>query len=329
MGHRAKAVDSVARLLTHPEEKIDSSEFEHLIANPHLHAHNIIAMRRAAQTAPGTRLCIFCMPKSGSTFIQKTLGKTLGINFASLIAATGGKFRSEIGINGKEQELDELAIIESNIVFSSYIAQHHTRAYHYLGTMLSNYGITPIVSIRNIPDSLVSLDDILMTGLDSGIDSELAQNSWFNAGGRLALRYCRMSQQDRLSHLIDTWSKWYVEFLISWKRMRETGLVKPVFVVFENDILNNAQGLISKISSMFKLDAEQQLRLIQCAQSPDKSAIRFNLGIKGRGQRLIRPEDIRRILNMAIPYLDELSDNELELLFGANRDTIANSKSAC
>ena len=110
--------------------------------------------------------------------------------------------------------------------------------------------------------------------------------------------------------------------------MHRAGIVRPIFIIFENDILNGAQGLIGKISAALGLNAEQQERLIQCSQNPDKDAIRFNKGIQGRGKQLISPGDLNRMFNMAIPYLDELSDNELELLFGADREAIANSRVA-
>lgn len=297
-----------------PEQVKNSSWFPH--------AKSIAEMRHAAQNTPGLRICVFCMPKSGSSFVQTTILKTFQIPFSTLMVAKGGNFGSETGINPREQEFDELAIIQSNILSNSYVAQHHTRANPYLGTMLNNYGIIPFVTIRNIPDCLISFDDMMMKWLRNPDRKIQLHNTWFQTGGRFSFQYCELDQPERLAHIIDTWAKWYIEFFVSWKRMATTQVVRPIFIIYENDILNSGAGFVQKLTSVFNLSDEQKQRLIDHCQSPNKDSSRLNKGIKGRGQQAIAPEDLARIYRMAKPYDDELSDNEIQLLLGVDRDTM-------
>ena len=261
------------------------------------------------------------MPKSGSSFIYNVLTSILDVH-QQVSLVTVSRDPSGIGTNPREQELDELAIIQSNILFHSYIAQHHTRANPYLGTMLKNYGIIPFVTIRNIPDCLISLDDMMMKWVNSDTAKGRQGLAWFNTGGRFSYKYCEMEQSERLAHIIDTWAKWYIEFFVSWKRIATTQVVRPIFIIYENDILNSGAGLIQKLTSIFNLSDEQKQRLIDYCQSPDKDSSRLNKGIAGRGQQAIASEDLSRIYRMAQPYADELSDNEIQILFGIDRDTL-------
>ena len=289
------------------------------------HAKSIAEMRYAAQNTPGLRICVFCMPKSASSFVQTTMNKTFSSPQPSLVSVALGGTTSAIGMNPREQELDELAIIQANILFQSYVAQHHTRANPYLGTMLNNYGIIPFVTIRNIPDCLISLDDMIMKWINSESVEGRQGLAWFNTGGRFSYKYCEMEQSERLTHIIDTWAKWYIEFFVSWKRMAMTQVVKPIFITYENDILNSGAGLIQKLTSIFNLSDEQKQRLTEHCQSPDKDSSRLNKGIAGRGQQAITSDDLARIYRMAKPCADELSDNEIQLLFGIDRGTLLNA----
>jgi hypothetical protein len=116
----------ISDIIFHPETKFSAEDIQNAFnsasqevqGSPWFpHAKNIAEMRYAAQNTPGLRICVFCMPKSGSSFVQTTLLNTFQTTFQTLMVARGSSFGTEIGINPREQELDELAIIQSNILF--------------------------------------------------------------------------------------------------------------------------------------------------------------------------------------------------------------------
>lgn len=281
------------------------------------YARQIAEIRHASKETSGTRLCIFCMPKSGSSFVQKALVHTLGIPFVTLNRAGGSFFGSELGINPREQELDELAIIQSNILFNSYISQHHTRAHRYLDILLASYKIIPIVVIRNIADCMISLDDMMMDALYLEKTSEQDKHIWFNTGGKLSLNYTKLNRTDRHSLLIDTWAKWYVEFFVSWTRLARFGVNRPCFISYDDDILGGSEGFKSNMADLLDLNSTHKQKLAEYCLSPDKTKSRINKGIKGRGVEYISKENLERIYRMGTYYKEEISNRDFQILFGS------------
>ena len=318
---------NIIDLLGNPQKKYSSEEILKSIAesrgdlsdNLLSSLSHILELRAAAQDSVGCRLCVFSMPKSGSSFVQTSLKKSLKIPLMSLTSLSFNS--SALGANPREQELDELAIIFSNIVSKSYVAQHHTRASKYLCTLLRNYVIAPIVCFRNIPDCLVSNLDMCEQSLDVTSDV-LPLNIWFNYGGRIPNSWNQMSRSEKMDCTINSFAKWYIEFFISWKRAALCKQASPLFVWYELDILNGSNGLVEKMENWLKLNQGQKDLLSAYISNPDKTLSRFNKGISGRGVEELTVEQYSRILQIAKPFAGELTENECRLLFSAGIDDI-------
>lgn len=113
---------------------------------------------RAKLTARHSRhlnVLVACAPKSASTFIQRALEVALGLPVASLFTAS-----------------DELSLIRNGLNGKGYVGQLHMRCSPYAARLLNLYNILPIVTIRNIFDTLVSLDDMLLEWRQSNPGNE-------------------------------------------------------------------------------------------------------------------------------------------------------------
>lgn len=268
--------------------------------------NQLFMIKQLAQAAQGRRICVFCMPKSGSSFTQSAIEATLSLPFVSLISHA--ETPSALGINGREQELDELAILKAFLVTGgNFVAQHHTLCTPYLCHLLRFYGIRPVITTRNVYDAIVSADDMFMTWRKT---SDWMSDSMI----MLPISYQGKSMEERLSILARTLGYWLIRFYLSWKRCEREKMVGPLWLNFEEDILKKSPFL-DKATRFFDLDADQTQRLANYVSSPDKSKSRINKGISGRG--VIVPSAVKQMLvDYADLFADELSSEDMKVLFG-------------
>src|SRR5262249_35279753 len=123
----------------------------------------LIAARHQAMRPQARRYVVCSMPKSGSSFLKAALEVALPLPAVSLTSFGNTELSSLFGMNAREQELDELALVKAALLNPhGFVAQHHTRYTPYLSLQMRAYGLTPIVTTRNIPDALVSFDDMML-----------------------------------------------------------------------------------------------------------------------------------------------------------------------
>lgn len=280
---------------------------EAYIGNSYSKALNELFMiKQLAHATQGLRICVFCMPKSGSSFTQSAIEATLSIPLVSLISHAGNP--SALGINGREQELDELAILSAILASGgSFIAQHHTLCTPYLCHQLRFYGIRPVITVRNVFDAIVSADDMFLTWRKTC--------DWMSDPMiTLPVNYQSKSIEERLSILARTFGFWLVRFYLSWKRCERERMVSPLWLYFEEDILNKTP-FTGKIARFLNLNADQTQRLAGYVNNPDKSRSRINKGVSGRGA-VVPPAAKQELVDYAMLFADEFSPQDMKALFG-------------
>ncbi|MDZ4057490.1 MAG: hypothetical protein U1D69_11120, partial [Polynucleobacter sp.] len=195
---------------------------------------DLLTLRQLAAQMDGRRIAIFAMPKSGSSFVRSAIGRAAKLPTVTLtsIPADGGNIASYLGINGREQEIDELALIlQTHRNSGNWVAHHHTRFTPYLARQLAFFKVTPVVVVRNILDAIVSMDDMIMSARRSGdwaIDTPHA----------LPLDYPELDRDTRLMLLARDFGIWLIKFLVSWKRAIEARFAFPLIISYEEDVLN-------------------------------------------------------------------------------------------
>ena len=273
---------------------------------------DLIAARVAASRSTTPKYSVFCMPKSGSSFVQSALQSALDLPFVSVTSFTTPARSSFFGMNAREQEFDELAITKSILASpDGFVSQNHTRYSMYLALQTSYFGITPILTIRNILDCIVSFDEMMVawrTGKDEW--------GWLaDAQFSLPLNYADLDADDRYAVLAQSFGVWLIGFFLSWKRGARQNLIRPLRLTYEEDILDAAR-LVERLSEHLAMTAAQTNRLRAYVANPDRRRSRFNVGARGRGRRLI-PGTIRDVLvDYASRFREEISADDIEYLFG-------------
>lgn len=264
-------------------------------------AHFLMRAKQTARTMEGPKILLACAPKSASTFLQTALTQALGLNSACLFAATFDWASAAVHGSGLvEQEPDELALIRAGLNGRPYVAQHHCRATPYLARLLSTYRLSTIVSHRNIFDTIVSMDDML---IDWRSRPGSSQHGYFTDG--MPGDYERRDPADRLLMLAQRHVPWLLQFYLSWRKCARNGEVSPLFVSYEADFLGDKQALAERMANHLGLDAGARDRLVAAFEDKsDGRAKRLNRGIAGRGAAL--PDAVRaQILSTASYYRDE------------------------
>jgi len=259
-----------------------------LAISVHQFAELIMRARVTCHHADQANILVACAPKSASTFIWGSLTRAAGLPGVSLAAAAmSPQSTSRLGMNLREQETDELALIRNGINGMGYVAQHHIRCTPYLCRQMQLYRIKPIVTYRNYFDTLVSLDDMFLEWRPAGPGSDL---NFFDDG--LPSNYVDMDREDRLHLLADRSTVFYIQFYLTWKKCEAMGLVEPLWVSYEKDFQGDKTILAERIAEFVGENHIDAARLAEQfgTTDPDK-ALRLNKGTVGRGKDI--PQSVR------------------------------------
>ncbi len=140
----------------------------------------------------GKHILIACMPKSASTFLCAIIAQMPGI-------------REVVLTHGHHRREQELCPLECALVHElNYVASHHTRYSQATRQILTQYGIFPVILVRNIYDCVVSLRDHLVSeSLD--IPQAYAPRNFRD-----------LSVERQYDFIIDCVVPWYSSFVASW-----------------------------------------------------------------------------------------------------------------
>jgi hypothetical protein len=268
-----------------------------------LFAEIMMRAKLTASRASQLNVLVACAPKSASTFIQDALQKALGLPATSLFTATRDAYSgSMLGANLREQEPDELALIRSGLNRAGYVAQHHARCSPYMARLLTLYKVKPIVTHRNILDTLVSMDDMLMEWRGGSVSNP---QHYFNDA--MPTNFAAQSREDRLMMLAQRWTVWLVQFYVTWKKCERMGLVQPLWISYEQDFLGDKAVLAARVSDYLGPQFANPAKI--AAAFEDKAngrAKRINQGVAGRGKDV--PETVRDQVRKIAGYYAEEED---------------------
>lgn len=210
--------------------------------------------------------------------MQSALREALNLPAASLTVPVANS--SALGANLREQEFDELALNRSGITGQGYVAQHHMRMNPFAGEMLTLYNIRPIITYRNILDTLVSMDDMFVSDRKGGLPNNI---HYFNDG--MSQDYHSLERDERLTILAHRQAVWLVNFYVSWRKCEAYGLVKPLWISYENDFLGDKKRLIARLLTYLGTDRADPANMVKVFK--DKSSgksKRINKGLPDGAQ---------------------------------------------
>lgn len=294
--------------LNNPFFRLTSDEVEHLKGAGESLVNSLVLARDAAAKSQAPKISVFCMPKSGSSFVQSALRAALQLPFVSLTSVSNPGASSYFGMNSREQELDEFALVKTGLAYpKGYVTQNHTRCSLYLTLQLRFYGVAPILTVRNILDCLVSFDDMMLSWRQDRPQDWIKDTQF-----TLPLNYPELDEATRHQILARSFGIWLIGFYLSWKRCIRSKFVNPIVLRYERDILDPSE-FVRKMSAMTRMTDEQVERLRAYVASPDRKLSRLNVGVSGRGAQ-IAPATVDFLLDYARQFGDELSAPEIAYL---------------
>ena len=228
-------------------------------------------------TRRGNSLFVSCFPKSGSTFL------------VSALAATTGYMRQFLGYDHlNEQDLYLPNLIDTYNM--NIVCHQHTRATAPNLKLISEFGIRPVVLVRNVFDCLVSLRDHL--------ERESQSTPVFNATDDFHAKP-RSDQFDELIHLA---LPWYVNFAVSWKVAAAAGT--PTLWVAYEDMMADKTRAVRRVLEFYGL-TQFDNQIDAAISRVDKSSdTRFNKGFSGRGEDQLSDHQRQQVIDRFRHYPD-------------------------
>ena len=206
--------------------------------------------------------------KSGSTHmtnIFRRLGYTLG--------------STHMFIDGYWNEDQDVSPQAAQYLFTmqGFVFHHHTRAIGRTVPVLANYGIRPIIPIRNVFDSLVSFID--GANVSFGIDITGGNQRVYLALHTPSWNY--LDEEQKLRWAVFNMIPWYFSFYASWLDSKLPYLFVHYEKFFEDQIAG-VREIINHVGAKTPVPATDEYLKDITAHKDGK----FNKGVSGRGSAL-------------------------------------------
>jgi len=252
---------------------------------------NKVAQKPARQAKPparqkrGRRISIACFPKSGSTFITKSLARYC--DFPTAVIAT----------TAEVQEISHVRLQKADAEHPSFITQTHFHPTKHNLRMLKRYGMDSVFIYRNIFDCIVSLRDMYEERVEFG--KGIWEGSFTSQWGYYNPNFNKMSEKEQFDYMIEGALSWYLLCYATWmKKINEEGY--PAIVLsyeeFFSDTDKNFYDLVDRLGLH---DAEKASKFSLPKREAGAEGVRFNVGKVGRGKELLTPTQQTRIIHRA------------------------------
>lgn len=273
-------------------------------------AEIIMRAKLTVKKARQSNVLIAAAPFSGADLILSALTRAAGLPEACLYATTlDGQAAALQGAELREQELDELALIQNGLNMRGYAASHAVRCTPYMSRLMSTYGVKPIVTSRAIADTIAALDEAALAARTAhgGL-----YPAYFTDG--LPGNFHRLTRDERLTLLAYRWTPWLVQFFVSWQTCAREGLAQPLFLGYEEDMHGDLDLLAARIADFVGYEvADIEKVAIVFADAKNPAAARLKTDLVGRGADL--PAAARDFIRASID--DFRNDVDLTPLVGA------------
>ncbi|MGD9562169.1 MAG: sulfotransferase domain-containing protein [Pyrinomonadaceae bacterium] len=225
----------------------------------------------------GRHIFIACVPKSASTFLKDLLVNLTGFQDVFMVYAAGQS----------EHEL-YLPTIREFAHFNT-VTQMHSRASDANVHLMQAFGISPIVLVRNIFDSVMSL-------LDFYNDQGAFFNSYFRAD------FQSLDDETKIDLLIDNVIPWYFQFVASWDLAEKQRRLAIKWLSYE-DLIADKPAAIEGVLRFYGLGSSAKAIETKIKETESEGRkIRFNKGVAGRGKAGLNEAQKERIRRLSKYY---------------------------
>ncbi len=221
----------------------------------------------------GRHIFIACVPKSASTFLKNILVNLTGYRDLFAVYAAGQS----------EHEIYLPTLRDAGHLDT--VTQQHCRASDANVHLMQAFGIRPVVLVRNIYDSVMSL-------LDFYTIHGAYYNTYFRAD------FVGLDEETKINLLIDNVIPWYMQFVASWNLVEREKRLEISWLRYE-DLISDKPAAIQQVLNFYGLGAQQKAVEAKIKETESEARkIRFNKGVAGRGSAGLsdnQKDRIRRI----------------------------------
>lgn len=222
----------------------------------------------------GRHLFVACAPKSGSTFLKNLLVDLT--RFRDVFSVYAGLQ------NEQDLDLPQLA----KFARENKVTQQHCRATEANIHLMQAFAIRPVVLVRDIYDTVMSLRDFY--------DGGFVYSTFFEREAYVAL-----SDESRIDLLIEYAVPWYFQFLASWQRAERERRLDMLWLDY-NELTGDTVAALERVLAFYGMRVETGvLPQVVAARARDRRGNRFNRGVVGRGRDGLRPAQRERIAALA------------------------------
>lgn len=222
----------------------------------------------------GQHLFVACAPKSGSTFLKHLLLDTT--KFADMF--------SVYSAIQNEHELDLPQLLK--FAARNTVTQQHCRASEANIHLMQAFGIRPVVLVRNIFDTAMSLRDFY--------DGGFIYSTFFERE-----HYMALAPEEKIDLLIEYALPWHFQFLASWQRAARAKRLEVFFLTYE-ELISDPPIALARVLGFYGMQARaEDLQGIVAVRNADRRSNRFNQGVTGRGEQGLTDEQKARIAMLA------------------------------
>jgi hypothetical protein len=273
-------------------------------------AEIVMRAKLTAKKAKQSNVLIAAAPHSGADLIQSALVRAADLPEACLYATTlDGPAASAQGGNLREQEIDELALIQNGLNMRGYSAVQAVRGTPYMSRLLATYGVKPIVTSRSVGDTIVALE---AAALAARAAQDGLYPAYFSDG--LPSNFHALTREERLTLIAHRWTPWLAQFFVSWQLCAREGLAQPLFLTYEEDMLGDLDLLAARIADYVGYDVADIDKVAAVFKDPDNPAVaRLKADQAGRSADL--PASVTAFIQASID--DFRDDVDLTPLVGA------------
>jgi len=229
-------------------------------------------------------IVVAAAPRTGSTFLSNVLSQ--------FTASPYFRLSSAYGTNENDLSLPALCFINP----TGCVSQLHMKGTYHNAKLIQKFGIKPIILVRNIHDTIISLMNDLKKKReieDYGTGKTGYSFMWQDMSTK------KHDDEQLIDMIIDLAIPWYVNFYVSWHRLCEQQMIDAKWVTYE-DLMKDKNQVVNDILNF--VDAKQ------IAGNSDEILSKkygtFNGGKIGYGAKLINNARKKRIKKLFSYYPD-------------------------
>ena len=210
---------------------------------------------------PAPYIFLATMPKSASTFLHRALVQLTGFESAYFASA----------YYNIEQELYRPYLIDYFDV--PCVTQQHTRPNRINIDLFREFGIRPIVLVRDIPDVLVSMRDHILNERPDNLP-----------GLHVPAEFESLNAKRQLEFVVAGMGPWLISFYAAWDEVRRSGELETHWLHFRDVVADwpAALKVVTDFHGIHHSDAECQAA-VESLRKREQSQLRINKGVSGRG----------------------------------------------